>query len=115
MSEQKPTQPAPSPFHHTARAANPAMLAALYRRASAVLRRSTDPDEWPEALFRQGVLTKELRRRDLGPLADDLATEARLMGQLLIIVHGDPVAAVVARRLAQSRQSIHRRIALASR
>jgi hypothetical protein len=114
VSEQQPTQPALTPFQHTARAANPAMLVHLYRQAaSAVLRVGVNDSTFADHV-RMDVLTKELVRRDLRELASDLNDEWMARSGLARLSGRQPVAAILAAELAEIRVRISSHIRGAS-
>lgn len=102
MSTNKPTQPAPSPFHHTVRAANAAMLVDLYRSAARAVLTVNVTEKAPHHV-RMDVITQELVRRHLGELASDLNDEWMAQACLDRMTSREPVVAVLASELAKIR------------
>ncbi len=106
MSEQKSTHPAPSAFHHTARAATVAMLVHLYRQAATAVLRADLADSTADDHVRMDTITKELVRRNLRGLASDLNDEWAARACLRRFA-GKPVAAILGSGLADIRVRIH--------
>lgn len=103
MSEQQPTQSALTPFQHTVRAANLAMLVHLYRKAaSAVLRVGVNDSTFADHV-RMDVITRELVRRDQRDLASELNDEWMARSGLARLGERQPVAAILAAELAEIR------------
>lgn len=103
MSEQKPTQPAPSAFHHAARAANPAMLVHLFRKAASAVLSVPAADTRMRDHIRMDVIIQELTRRGLRELASDLNDEWMARACLARMDASQPVTAIVAGELAAIR------------
>jgi hypothetical protein len=114
VSERNPTQPVLSPFQHTVRAANPAMLAHLFRTAASAVLRVAPADTAMRDHIRMDVVTQELVRRDLRELASDLNDEWMARSGLARMSDRQPVTAILAAELAEIRIRIRDAIRSAS-